>query len=188
MLMLLFGVVLFFLPHSVSIFAPHWRDRVVLLMGEGQWKGTNSLLVAGGVALLALGYAGASRAPVVLYEAPGWLRYGTFVLMLPVFPLLLATYLPGRIHRAVRHPMLTAVQCWAAGHLLVSGTLPEVILFGSFLVWASIDRLSLRMRRASPIRRAPPSRFNDWWAVGLGLALYALFVWRLHQLITGVAA
>ena len=34
------------------------------------------------------------------------------LLMLPVFPLLLATYLPGRIKAAVKHPMLAAVKGW----------------------------------------------------------------------------
>jgi uncharacterized membrane protein len=37
------------------------------------------------------------------------------------------------------------------------------------------------------VRGAPPGRYNDLIAVLLGLALYALFVWRLHALLIGVA-
>jgi len=188
MLMLSAGVILFFLPHSVSIVAPHWRDRMLLHMGEGPWKGTHALLIATGLALLVLGFDGASRVPVVLYAAPSWLRYVTLLLMLPVFPLLLATYLPGRLERAVRHPTLTAVTCWAAAHLLADGTLPGVVLFGSFLLWASIDRLSLRQRAPRAIRRAPATRFNDLLAVSLGLALYAAFLCGLHAWLFGVPA
>jgi uncharacterized membrane protein len=186
MLMLVAGVVLFFVPHSVSIVAPHWRNRMVLMFGEAQWKSIYSVIIAAGVALQVLGFIGASRTPVVLYAAPPGLRYASFVLMLPVFPLLLATYLPGRILASVKHPMLSAVQLWAVAHLLCDGTLPAVVLFSAFLLWALIDRLSLQRRVPSPIRRAPATRFNDLTAVVLGLALYALFLWRLHAWIFGI--
>ncbi len=186
MLMLVAGVVLFFVPHSVSIVAPYWRDRMVLMYGETQWKSTYSVVIAAGIALQVLGFIGASQTPVVLYVAPAGLRPASFVLMLPVFPLLLATYLPGRILASVKHPMLTAVQLWAAAHLLSDGTLPAVVLFGAFLVWAVIDRLSLQRRVQTPIRRARAGRFNDFTAVTLGLVLYALFLWRLHAWIFGV--
>jgi hypothetical protein len=38
--------------------------------------------------------------------------------MVPVFPLLFATCLPGRIQAKVRHPMLAAVKLWAFADLL----------------------------------------------------------------------
>ena len=44
---------------------------------------------------------------------PAWMRHAAALLMLPVFPLLLSTYLPGRIRAAVKHPMLTATKAWA---------------------------------------------------------------------------
>jgi uncharacterized membrane protein len=186
MLMLVAGVVLFFVPHSVSIVAPYWRNRMVLLLGEARWKITYSVIIAAGLALQVLGFMAASRAPVVLYTAPAGLRYASFVLMLPVFPLLLATYLPGRILASIKHPMLAAVQLWAAAHLLSNGTLPAVVLFSAYLIWALIDRLSLQRRVQPPIRRVPARRYNDITAVVLGLALYALFLWRLHAWIFGV--
>jgi uncharacterized membrane protein len=186
MLMLVAGVILVFVPHSISIVAPHWRDRMVLHVGEARWKSVYSVLVAAGFALVVLGFIGAQRAPVVLYLPPAWTRYVAFVLMLPVFPLLFATYLPGRILTKARHPMLTAVLFWSVAHLFVDGTLPGVLLFACFLVWALIDRLSLGRRVPAPIRRAPPRRYNDLLAVALGLALYALFIWRLHGWIMGV--
>lgn len=187
MLMLVAGVLLFFAPHSVAIVAPHWRDRMVLHMGEAGWKSWYALLVCAGLALLVLGFNGASRAPIVLYIAPAILRYAALVLMLPVFPLLLATYLPGRILERIGHPMLSAVLLWSAAHLLAAGTLPDVVLFGSFFVWALVDRLSLQRRVPPRIRRAPAKRYNDLFAILLGLTLYALFVWRLHAWLFGVA-
>ena len=43
--------------------------------------------------------------------------------------MLLAAYLPGRIKRAAKHPMLLAVKLWALAHLLVNGNLADVLLF-----------------------------------------------------------
>jgi uncharacterized membrane protein len=185
MLMLLAGLLLFFVPHSVSIVAPKWRDRIVLHMG-GSWKGLYSLLSAAGLILIVIGFVHARRSPLLLYTSPAWLRHVTFALMLPVFPLLLAAYLPGRIQAAARHPMLLAVMLWASAHLLVNGTLADVLLFGAFLLWALFDRLSLRTRVRASVPRLPPSGYNDLIAVVLGLALYALFIARLHQLLIGV--
>ena len=98
----------------------------------------------------------------------------------------IATYLPGRIKTASRHPMLAAVKLWASAHLLVNGTLADVLLFGSFLAWAVAVRISLKRRVPAPVPGAPPSRYNDLIVLLAGLGLYALFIWRLHALIIGV--
>lgn len=187
MLTLIVGLLLFFVPHSVSIVAPNWRSRVVLHMGELRWKGLYALVSGIGFALLIIGFGQARLAPIVLYVAPSWMRHVTFLLMLPVFPLLLAAYLPGRIQARLKHPMLAAVKLWATAHLLVNGTLADLLLFGSFLVWAIIDRVSLKRRPTQTIRRAPAWRYNDMLAVVLGLALYGLFIARLHALLIGRA-
>lgn len=186
MLMMLGGMVLFFAPHSVAVAAPGWRARMLLHAGVGTWKGIYSLISAAGLTLMLLGFGHMRAAPVVLYVSPAWLHYVTWLLMLPVFPLLFAAYLPGRIRTATKHPMLAAVKIWATAHLLVNGTLGDVLLFGSFLAWAVVVRISLKRRVVAPVPSAPPSRYNDLVALLLGLAVYALFIYRLHQLIIGV--
>jgi uncharacterized membrane protein len=186
MLMLTAGLVLFFAPHSIAIIAPKWRERVVAHLGEPLWKGGYSLLSAAGLLLIVVGFGHARRTTPVLYVSPAWLHDVTFVLMLPVFPLLLAAYLPGRIQRAARHPMLAAVKLWATAHLLANGTLADVLLFGAFLLWAVFDRISLKHRTPPLPHRAPPSRFNDPLALVGGLLLYALTVLWLHAWIIGL--
>jgi uncharacterized membrane protein len=79
-----------------------------------------------------------------------------------------------------------ATKFWATAHLLSNGSLAAVLLFGSFLVWAGIDRISLKRRVQAPIQTLPASSFNDAIAVIGGLALYVLFVWRLHLWLIGV--
>ena len=186
MLMLLAGLIVFFVPHSVALVAPGWRNRMLMHLRAGSWKGVYSLISAAGLALMVLGFAQARGTPIVLYRSPAWLHYVTWLMMLPVFPLLLAAYLPGRIKTAAKHPMLAAVKIWATAHLLVNGTLADVLLFGSFLIWAVAVRVSLKRRVPAPVPAAPPSRYNDLIALLLGLGLYALFIYRLHALLIGV--
>jgi uncharacterized membrane protein len=183
---LILGLLLFFGAHSVAIVAPQWRERMRPRIGEGAWKGGYSVLSAVGFVLMIVGYAHARQTTAVLYLPPAPLRYLTFVLMLPVFPLLLAAYLPGRIQARARHPMLAAVKLWATAHLLAIGTVADVLLFGSFLVWAIIDRIALK-RRQPPAAARKPLPLADAIAVSFGLLLYALFIWKLHALLIGVS-
>lgn len=181
------GLVIFLGIHAVSIVAPQWRDAQAARLGEWPWKGLYSVVSAVGLGLLIWGYGLARQAPVVLYTPPAALRHLALLLMLPVFPLLVATYLPGRIKAAARHPMLLAVKLWATAHLLANGTLVDVLLFGGFLAWAVADRISLKRRPAGRVPAAPPAPFNDAIALLVGLAIYAFFVLRAHRWLFGVS-
>lgn len=86
----------------------------------------------------------------------------------------------------MRHPMLVAVKLWAFAHLLVNGSPPDVLLFGSVLAWAVAERISLKRRTPRPIRSAPPGRFNDWIALIGGMVLYALMLNGGHAWLIGV--
>lgn len=183
---LIAGLVLFLGTHSISIVNEPWRHRMAARMGEWTWKAVYSVIAVAGFVLIVWGYGEARQDPVLLYTTPGWLRHVAFLLLLPVFPLLLAAYLPGRIQSATRHPMLAAVKFWAFAHLLVNGALADVVLFGAFLVWAVVDRISMKRRQPAPVPGAPPSRANDAIAVIGGLAIYVAFVLWLHGSLIGV--
>ena len=187
MLILIAGLVLFFAPHWVSIIAPFWRDRMTLLMGTAQWKGLYAVISLIGFIAIIWGYSHARATPIILYTPPAWLRYVSVVLMAPAFPLALAAYLPGKIKTATRHPLLAATKLWASAHLLANGSLAAVLLFGSFLVWAVVDRISLKRRAPRAIETLPASKFNDAIALVGGLALYVLFIWRVHFWLIGVS-
>lgn len=188
MSLLIVGLVLFLGVHSVVIVAPTLRARTIQALGEGAWKGSYALVSLVGFVLICYGFGLARHAPVILYSPPTWLRYMALILMLPVFPLLIATYLPGRIKTAAKHPMLAAVKFWAFAHLLSNGMLADVLLFGGFLAWAVADRISLK-RRSTPqvVRTAPPGPWNDAIAVVLGLAIYALLIGLAHVRLFGVS-
>lgn len=187
MLVLVSGLVILLGVHSISIVAPAWRESMVGRIGTGAWKGLYALASIAGFALVVWGYGLARQDPVVLYTPPTWTRHLAGILMLPVFPLLLATYLPGRISAAVRHPMLAATKAWALAHLLANGALADVLLFGGFLVWAVLDRISAGRRPARAVPGAPRSKWNDWIALVAGLAIYWLFVSGLHLRLFGAS-
>jgi uncharacterized membrane protein len=151
MTLLIVGLALFFGAHAVSIVADPWRNRMVARFGETGWQGLYSLVSVAGFVLMIWGFAEARQSAGVLYQSPLWTHHITFLLMLPVFPLLIAAYLPGRIQAWVRHPMLLAVIFWSAGHLLANGGVADVLLFGAFLVWAIADRISVGRRAPRPI-------------------------------------
>ena len=184
--LLIAGLVLFLGVHSIAMVSPSFRARAIQRVGEGAWKGLYALISLVGFVLICYGFGLARQAPVVLYSPPTWLRHVTFLIMLPVFPLVLAAYLPGRIKAAAKHPMLAAVKFWAFAHLLANGSLADVLLFGGFLVWAGVDRMSLK-RRVQAVPAAPAGRFNDLIAVVAGLALYVLFIEWAHLRLFGVA-
>lgn len=156
-------------------------------MGVLPWQAIYSVLAIIGFVLIVYGYGMARQDPTILYSPPTWLRHVSMLLLVFIFPLLLAAYLPGKIQKATKHPMLAATKIWAFAHLLANGALADVVLFGAFLAWAVVDRISLKRRTPLPVPGAPPSRLNDWIAVVLGLGIYVAFVLWLHKLLIGVS-
>lgn len=187
MSILVVGLILFLGIHSVSIIVPAWRNAQVERHGERVWKGIYGLASLAGLLLLIYGYGAARQTPVVLYTPPPALRHVALLLMLPVFPLLFAAYLPGRIKQAAKHPMLLAVILWSIAHLLANGTLADVLLFGAFLIWAVADRISVN-HRAVPhaVPGAPPGALNDLAALAAGVVVYLGFLVWAHVWLTGV--
>ncbi|MFP1631806.1 NnrU family protein [Zhengella sp. ZM62] len=185
MLYLVLGLVLFLGVHSVRIVAPAWAEAKKASMGEGPWKGVYSIVSVIGFVLIVWGYGEARWSAPVLWSPPFWLGHVTALLMVFAMIALAAYMLPaGRIKAALKHPMLVAVKIWALGHLLINGDLASILLFGGFLVWAVFDRISVK-RRGVAVPAAGPVQW-DIATVLLGLAIYALFVWKLHLWLFGV--
>lgn len=187
MLLLIAGLVVFLGIHSVSIVAPAWRNGMAAKLGDVPWKLVYGVISLVGFILIVRGYAAARLDPVVLWVPPAGLRPVTMLLMLPVFVLLVATYVPGRIKTLARHPMLLAVKFWALAHLLANGMLADLLLFGGFLAWAVADRISVKRREPRATPSLPASKLNDVIAVVLGLGLYVAFALWLHPRWIGVS-
>lgn len=185
MSMLIIGLVLFLGIHSVRIFAPGWRDARVAAMGEGPWKGVYTLVAIVGLVLLIWGYSLARPEAAFFYEPPAWVKHAVALLMLLALIIFMVSQVPaGKMKPALKHPMLLSVKIWAVAHLAANGDLASILLFGSFLVWAIVDRISVAKRDA-PLPEEGPVMW-DIVAIVSGVAIYLLFVWQLHAWLFGV--
>jgi len=181
------GLAIFLGAHSLSIVNRPWRDRQVARLGEPAWKGLYAVISLLGFGLLCYGYGMTREAPLVLYTAPTFLKHLAFALLLPVFPLLFAVYMPGHLKARAKHPMLLATKLWATAHLLVNGNLADVLLFGGFLVWAVADRISVKRREQRVVVLGPHAVRNDVIAIAAGLVVYVIFIGWLHKMLFGVS-
>ncbi len=190
MLIMILGIIVFLGIHSVRIVAPEWRLAKMEQWGENTWKGLYSVISLVGFVLLVWGYGMARPDAPILYEPPAWMKHIAELLMLFAF-IFLGAYIarPGRMKPALKHPMLIAIKTWALAHLLANGDLASLILFLSFLAWAVADRIAIKRQEraglAAPYIVAGPAS-NDIIAIVIGVVLYGLFVWKLHELLIGV--
>lgn len=186
---LVLGLVLFLGVHSVRIVADGWRTQTLARVGEMPWKGLYSVVSAVGLALIVWGYSQARQQPIVLWVPPIGMRHAAALLTLIAFVLLAATYVPRNALKArLHHPMVLGVKVWALAHLLSNGTLADVLLFGSFLLWAVLSFSTARRRD-----RAQGTVYPHSTAVGtvatvlVGAAAWAAFAFWAHAWLIGVA-
>ncbi|WP_207146417.1 NnrU family protein [Ectothiorhodospira mobilis] len=184
---MILGLVLFLGTHSLRIFAEDWRAARIQQFGEKGWTGIVSLVSLVGFVLIVWGFGMARAQPVVLWVPPGWTFHVNALFSLVAFVFLAAAYVPGNHIKAwVGHPMVIAVKAWALGHLLSNGSLADILLFGSFLVWAILSFRAARKRDA--LQGSTPAAANlkaDAITVAAGLAGYLAFVFFLHMWLIG---
>ncbi|MBN4055749.1 NnrU family protein [bacterium AH-315-J23] len=184
MYFLIIGVIVFFATHLYSSFRSRAPGRdIKVRLGMMKYMGLYSIFSGAGFVLILWGY-GLARPSASVYTPPDWGVHVNMAFMLPALILLLAAYGPrGYIKQMVKHPMLLSIMFWSVGHLLANGELNSVILFGSFLVYAIIDRFAVN-GRVFPVKKI--TIIADLYAVIVGTAVYYLFVKHLHELTIGV--
>ncbi|KZC17412.1 NnrU family protein [Rhodanobacter sp. FW510-R12] len=185
---LILGLVLFLGVHSLRIFADGWRNRQRARLGELRWKGLYALVSLIGFALICWGFGLARQHAVLLYVPPLALRHANALFTLIAFVLVAAAYVPhNHLKAAFGHPMLLGVKVWAFGHLLATGMLHDVLLFGAFLQWAVVLFIVSRRRDRLAGTVYPAGRLQgDMLAVAIGVAAWAAFALWLHLWLIGV--
>ena len=188
MKLLIAGLFVFLGVHSVRMVAEDWRHRVRARLGQGLWKGLYSLVSLAGLAMIAWGFDLAREHPVLLWMPPVWLRHAAALLTLLAFVLLAAAYVPGNgIKARLHHPMVLGVKSWALAHLLATGMLVHLLLFGSFLVWAIFNfSISRRRDRRDGVPYPAGRGAATVVTLVLGVAAWAAFAFGLHGLLIGI--
>ncbi len=187
LLVMIVGLALFLGVHMLST-QRKVRAQIVATSGEGGYKIGYSLVSVAGLALIIWGFAHYRASGMWdVWTPPVAFKHIAVALMLPAVILVVASYIRGRIYTTLKHPMLAGVKLWAAAHLLANGDLGSMILFGSFLAWAVLDRISLKRRSdagAPPIPAGGPA--NDLIAVAVGVVAYLALGFAFHPVVIGV--
>jgi uncharacterized membrane protein len=190
MLVLVIGLVVFFAIHLVPSNVA-MRDGLIARFGLVGYRAIFGLVSLVGFALIVIGFAKLQMHPgknPQLWDPPLWTRQLAGALMLPAMIALVASYVPSRIHTALKHPMLVAIKIWALAHLLANGDLAALVLFGSFLAFAVYDRISVKKRHAAgPLRDKTGPWYNDLIVLVAGTALYLVILLWAHQLVIGAS-
>ena len=190
MALLVVSIILFLGIHLIRAFAPGFRQSMIARLGKPGWTALYSIASIATLAFLAYAFSVARTQTTVLYSPPFWASHITIALMLIALICLVASLLPaGHIATKTKHPMVLSVKIWALAHLIANGDSASVLLFASFLAWGVILRISLKRReRAGEITTRPfVSARNDLYAVVLGVLLWAVIIWKLHEWIIGVS-
>ncbi len=186
---LILGLVIFLGVHSSRIVADGWRTRTIDRIGPLPWKGAYALLSLLGFVLIVQGFGEVRLNPVWVWQPPLPMRHIAALLTLVAFVFLVAAYVPGNAIKArLRHPMLLGTKVWALAHLLANGRLADLILFGSFLVWAILCFRACRQRdRANPPAALASSAAATGLTVVAGIVAWAAFAFWGHARLIGVA-
>ncbi len=188
MTFLMLGLILFLGIHSVRIVADDTRSRFIANRGAGGWKGIYSIVSALGLAAIIWGYAAARAEPVVLWAPIPGMRHLAALLTFIAFIVLVAAYVPGNGFKArLHHPMALAVKVWALAHLLANNTLADLLLFGSFLLWAVLSFRAARQRdRIAGTVYAAGRLPATLITVAVGVVAWCVFAFWLHAAWLGV--
>lgn len=187
---LILGLAIFLGTHSVRIFADGWRTAQRAKHGDKLWKLGYTVLSLIGFGLILWGYGLARHDAPVLWHPPVAMRHMAALLTLIAFVLLAATYVPrNSIKARLHHPMVLGVAVWAFAHLLANGTQVDLLLFGSFFVWAVLSYFSARKRDRVAGTRYPSGTMGATLAaVAAGTAAWIVFAFWLHGALIGVQA
>ena len=129
MTILIFGILLWVLPHSFKRMAPVARAS----MGR-QGRSMVAGLVALSVLLMVIGYRMAPVEPIYT-PMPGMGHLNNTLMLISVFMFGVGGT-KGLLYPKLRHPMLIGMVIWAVAHLLVNGDLASILLFGALGLWA----------------------------------------------------
>ena len=190
MLILVIGLVIFFCLHSVRLVAPQWREKSMASHGAMRWKMRFGMVTLLATAFIVMGYMQVRLAPVWLWFPPVWTRHLAGLLVLVALFFVGSALVPNTtMKKKVGYPMLIAVKIWAFAHLISNGTLADVMIFGSFLVWSIISFAVYRRRdrKAGVVRNQESGVQFDLAAFTFAMVSWFVIAFYLHQAIIGVS-
>ena len=138
------GFALWSVAHLFPVVARGRRNRIVGTLGLKAYRGLFAAVILAAIALMILGWPSASATEI--YQPPPWGSAVNYGLMAASVFLFAASFLKNNLKRLIRHPQLTGLLVWGAGHLIVNGSIRSVVLFGGMVVWALVAMAAFNRR------------------------------------------
>lgn len=169
---LLIGLALWSGAHMLKRLAPGLRHDMEKTLGRHLPRALVALVTIAGLYLMIRGYR--QMPPTPLYSPLPGAGYVTDLLMLPALILMGVGIAGGPLCARIRHPMLWGLVTWAVAHLLVSGDLADLLLFGGLGLWALLQMRLINQHEGPWERPRPGDAIRD-----MKLVLSALFAYLL---------
>jgi uncharacterized membrane protein len=184
MTMLYAGLALFMATHLLLSLAPAAIDTQRSRLGEAPVKGLIALPSLAGIVLIVMGWRAAEA--TWIYTPPAGARLPGLLLVALGIYLFVVANRPSRIKRLIRHPQLTGLVSWCAGHLLLNGDSRSLALFGSFAVWALVEIVLINRRDGHWEKPEPAPLATDLTTAAISLVALLVLAWA-HPWLAGVA-
>jgi uncharacterized membrane protein len=184
MTLLVIGLLLWSGIHFVPSLFVDLRGGLIKKLGLPAYKGLFALLIVASILVIVAGWK--SSGTELLYTPPQWGRHVTFLFTLVTFILFVAARHQTNIKRVLRHPQLTGVMLWSAGHLFANGEIRSLILFMGIGVWALAEIALINRREGKWTPPEPVPASKDIVTVVAGIVLYGVLIFA-HRYLTGVA-
>ena len=185
MWVLVLGLLLFFVPHSLKMIVPGPRASFIAARGEGPWKGMVALPSLAGIGLMIWGWILFRDTAPEIYAVPDWgASVASITNLLALMLLMMSSGPVGRIKALVRHPMSLGIALWGLGHLVSNGDLASLLMFGAWTLFAVVAAIVATLR-CDPAPKFESGR-GDLSGIVIGLVLYLAFVYFLHGWMFGI--
>ncbi len=181
---LVLGVLLWSFVHMLPAAGMGIRATLVNRIGEGPYKGLFALLIILSVVMMVFGWKAIPRE--FIYELPAWADLVCGLSMLAMSILFFAPYMQTNISRFLRHPQLIGIVLLGAGHVLASGQVRSLILFGGISAWAVIELICINRRDGDWHKPEPVSYLSDFKLLLAGLGFFMIFMF-IHEGVFGAA-
>ena len=183
MALLLLGLLVFAGVHFIPSLAPGLKAGWLQRLGENGYKGTFSLLLLGGLALIILGWR--SIQPGLLYIPSPALHQLALAILVLAFLLFVVSNRKSRLRQIVRHPQLTGVALWGIAHLLLNGEDRSVLLFGALTLWAIGEMIAINRREGEWVKTEVPGWGAEVVTVVITVVVIGVLV-AIHPWLSGV--
>lgn len=183
--LLIVGLLLFTGTHLALSLAPAAVAAGRASLGAGPVKGLVALPSAAGLVLIVLGWRAST--PTWLYTLPSPVpTAGLALIALGVYLFVVANR-PSAVKRVLRHPQLTGLLLWCAGHLLLNGDSRSLLLFGCLGLWAIAEILLINRRDVTWSAPPSPPLATDVVTALIAVAALLALAWA-HPWLAGVPA